>query len=115
MARDIVGIEAVFWALVPAGGTTFDIQNGPGALTVSAQVAGVCTITMPANNQIPILRREVRLWSRGTAAQIATYNEAASAVGTVVTANTAGAQVATNVPFGITIARVMALIGGGVG
>jgi len=115
MARDIVGIEAVYWALVPAGGTTFDQQNGPAALTVSAQVAGVCTITMPANNTIPVNRREVRIWSRGGAATIATYNEGASAANTVVTANTAGAQVATNVAFGITLARVMALIGGGVG
>ena len=115
MARDIVAKQLVYWAQVPVGGTTFDQQAGPAALTVSAQVAGVCTVTMPANNTIPVNRRGVGLWSRGGSATIATYNEAASVATTVVTANSAGAQVATNVPFLLEISRIESLIGGGVG
>jgi hypothetical protein len=110
----------VYWAQVQAAGAAFDIQLGPGALTV-ANVASVYTITMPANFTIPLARRAITLTSRGSAALVPeiSYDEAGSAAATCVVrtwaAAAGAATAAANVAFIIELFRVEALIGAGAG
>lgn len=117
---DYVKRQLVYWAQVQAAGAAFDVQNGPGALTV-ANAASVYTITMPANFTIPIARRSIILTSRGSAALVPeiSLDEAGSAANTVVVRTWAAAAgavtAAANVAFIIDIHRVEHLIGGGVG
>lgn len=106
--------QLVYWAQVQAGGTAFDVQNGPAALTVG-NVASVYTITMPANFTVPVNRRMIVATLRNAVGGQIAYDEAASAANTVVirTFNAAGA--AANSAFMIEIFRVEFFIGAGAG
>jgi hypothetical protein len=119
---DYVKRQLVYWAQIQAAGALFDIQCGPGALTV-ANAASVYTVTMPANFTIPIARRSIILTTRGSAALVteATYEEAnaGNLVNTVVYRTWAAAAgavtAAANVGVILELGRVEFLIGGGVG
>ena len=113
--RDIVMKQDIYWGQVPVGGLVFDQQAGPGLLAVSAQVGGVCTITLPVNNQVPLLRRSIDLISRVSVASVVNYDESVSTNTTVVVKSFQGAQVPTNTPFIFNMARIVLLLGGGVG
>jgi hypothetical protein len=120
MNFDYVKRNLIYWAQVQAAGLAFDVQNGPGALTVGI-AASVYTITMPANFTVPLNRRSVVLTSRGSAAlhTIVQLDEAASAANTVVVrtfaAAAAAAPAAANVAFICEIHRMLFAIGAGAG
>jgi hypothetical protein len=108
-STDIAKKQLVYWAQITAAGA-ITLQNGPGILAIGL-AASVYTLTMPANFTIPINRRHVVVTAHPTAAApglIAGYDEAASAVNTVVVNgyNTAAAGAVANCAFQIGIYRV---------
>jgi hypothetical protein len=111
MARDIVAKQLVYWAQVQAAGAAFDQQNGPAALTVANGGAGIHTVTMPANNTVPINRRDIIVTPRAAAAAQLVYDEAGSAANTVLVRQFQGAQVATNTAYILEINRIEFAIG----
>ena len=110
MSRNIVARQLIAWGLVPAGGLVFDAQAGLG-MTVNAQVAGVCTVTLLGISflSIPLM---VNSWTRGS-----TPSTIGSVVGapTFVVSTMTGVQVLTNLPFGFEVIRSMSTFGATLG
>lgn len=115
MARDIVAKQLVYWAQVQAAGAAFDQQNGPAALTVANGGAGIHTVTMPANNTVPINRRDIVLTLRAAVSGMVVYDEAGSAANTVLVRQFSGANAATNTAYILEINRIEFAIGPNVG
>lgn len=102
--------QLVFWAQVTAAGVISE-QLGPGLLTIGV-AASVYTFTLPANFQIPLNRRLVVVTPNnpvGTPGSSATYDQAASAVGTVVVRGAAFGGGALDTAFQLAIFRIQAV------